>query len=307
MEFSELRTHFIKTGNPFTKMIKPISFISFLMITVLIGCSEPAETPTKGNLLVGVDESVYPLLQKEKDSFQSNYPESKIKLEKINLRDGIINFISGNYKMFISSRNFNKKELEFIENQKLYIRTFKFCFDGIAAITSKSSPLNKITFNELRDLFSGKLNGYTAVLPSANSGVCSFLRDSILSKLNNSNIKTENSEIDVINDIIKSKKEIGFVGLNSIRDSSEITMLKIGVHNNYSEIDYYQPHPGYFINNVYPLSRTIYIFLNETNLGLASGFTTYLTSYQGQKIVLSQNLAPAAVLVKLNPPISKSG
>ncbi len=158
-----------------------------------------------------------------------------------------------------------------------------------------------------KDLFSGKLNGYSAVLPEPASGVYSYLSDSIFSMLNNIHIKTDSSEEDVIKDVIKGNKEIGFVALNSITDSSKIKMLPIGVINNYPEIDYYQPHAGYFLNYVYPLSRTIYIFLNESGLGLASGFTTYLTSYEGQKIVLKQNLAPAAVPVKLNPSINKAG
>ena len=133
------------------------------------------------------------------------------------------------------------------------------------------------------------------------------MSDSLLIKVELYSYKNRLSEEDVIKDVVKSNNQIGFVGLNSIRDSSKIKMLQIGVMNNYPEIDYYQPHPGYFLNYVYPLSRTIYIFLNETGLGLASGFTTYLTSYAGQKIVLMQNLAPAAVPVKLNQPVNKAG
>jgi phosphate transport system substrate-binding protein len=281
------------------KTMKILEFIPALILLFFFGCTEPAETPTKGNIIVGVDESVYPLMVKEKDSFQSKYPDSKIKLEEINLHDGIVNFINGKYKMFIGSRKFNKSESDYINSQKLYVRTFKFCFEGIAVITSKRNSINEIKLDDLKELLSGKLNNYTAVLPEANSGVYAYIKDSLMNGSSTFHASSAGSEQDVIKEIINSKNKIGFVGSNSIQDSSRIKILQVGV-NNYPEIDYYQPHPGYFLNDVYPLSRTIYIFLNETGLGLASGFTTYLTSYQGQKIVLSQDLAPAAVPVKLN-------
>ena len=281
--------------------MKMIRFESMAMLVLLIflGCSEPSETPTKGNLFAGVDESVYPLMEKEKDAFQSKYPDSKIKFEKITLHDGIMNFINGRYKMFISSRKLNKDESDFINSQKLNIRTFKFCFEGIAVIGSKKCQLNKIKLEDLREILSSKLNSYTAVLPGTNSGVYIYIKDSLMTRAKQLIADTVGSEENVIREIIRSKNKIGFVGLNTIQDSSDLKILKIGI-TNYPEIDYYQPHPGYFLNDIYPLSRTIYIFLNEMGIGLASGFTTYLTSYEGQKIVLSQNLAPAAVPVKLN-------
>jgi phosphate transport system substrate-binding protein len=287
--------------------MKMSNYFGLVLLTVIfLGCSEPSETPTKGNIIVGVDESVYPLLEKEKDSFQSKYPEAFLTLEKTNAADGIVNFINGRYKMLVSSRDFNKKELSFIQKDKRDIKKFKFCFDGITAITSVHSGISEITTDDLKKLFSGLLDGYTAVVPPAKSGVYSLLSDSILSKLSYVDIKFDSSAADVIGDVIKSENKIGFVGLNSVRDSSEIKLLQIGVTSNYPEIDYYQPHPGYFVTGLYPLSRTIYIFLDEVGLGLASGFTTYLTSYEGQKIVLSQNLAPAAVPVKLNLPAAQA-
>ncbi len=131
------------------RMIKSLNLFSLLIFIVYWGCSEPAETPTKGKILVGVDESVYKLLDTERNTFQSKYPDSKIEIEKINLHDGMVNFLNGKYKMFVSSKNFNKKESDFIKNQKLYVRTFKFCYDGIAAVTSKKNIINRISVDQI--------------------------------------------------------------------------------------------------------------------------------------------------------------
>jgi hypothetical protein len=46
---------------------------------------------------------------------------------------------------------------------------------------------------------------------------------------------------------------------------------------------------------LYPLSRLLLVYVNEINVGLASGFASFLTGNDGQKIALSNNLGPAAV------------
>jgi len=62
---------------------------------------------------------------------------------------------------------------------------------------------------------------------------------------------------------------------------------------------YLEPHPGYFVQGLYPLSRLVLVYVNEINLGLASGFATFLTGNEGQKIVLENKLGPATVPVRI--------
>ena len=63
--------------------------------------------------------------------------------------------------------------------------------------------------------------------------------------------------------------------------------------------NYYKPYVAYLLSESYPLVRTTAIFLNDIGVGLASGFATYLTSHDGQKVVADNNLGPATVPVKM--------
>ena len=50
----------------------------------------------------------------------------------------------------------------------------------------------------------------------------------------------------------------------------------------------------YFLNANYPLVRTLYILLNDTHMGLPTGFSNFIISQdKGQKIILRSGLLPA--------------
>jgi ABC-type phosphate transport system substrate-binding protein len=119
----------------------------------------------------------------------------------------------------------------------------------------------------------------------------------------------DSSEENIIKTIKNGSNKIGIVSFNLVQDSSKLNFVQIGqleksvdstTKSGDLNVDYYSPHPGYVFKGLYPLKQTIYIYLNELEMTPASGFTTFLTSYEGQKIALQQNLAPAAVPVKIN-------
>jgi phosphate transport system substrate-binding protein len=277
-----------------------ISFL-FLIILTIFGCQEKKISPTKGNLKAYADESVYNLIVKEKDAFDSLYPRAKIVVEPLTAREGITKILNNEIKVFVCSRDFNKEELEFIKGQKSELRSFKFCYDAVVAIVSKENSLTEIKLSDLKKALLGEKKEIKIYLPQKNSGVYEFLKTELLEgKEFSSTVQITESEFAVKEQVLKNKNSIGLIGLNVLKDTSDVTLLKIGYARNPLEPEiFYQPHQAYMINGSYPLTRTIYALLNEIGLGLASGFVTYLTSFQGQEIVKNSNLGPAAIPVKL--------
>ena len=55
----------------------------------------------------------------------------------------------------------------------------------------------------------------------------------------------------------------------------------------------------------YPLTRDIYIYTRADNYGVAAGFSAFITSAPGQKIVMSSGLVPATMPVRLVQTTSK--
>lgn len=273
------------------------------MLAALIGfagCKEPAETPVKGYLKAYSDESLFNVMNTESKNFTGVYKDSKIEVVPLTARDGIARILNNEIKFFVSSRDLNSEENNFASARKLGIRKFKFCYDAVAVVVSRNSNLDKIRVSDLAKILESKNTEYKIIIPQMNSGIYEYVKTVLLNGADPKNIEIVDSEFKVAEKVGLSKNFIGLTGINTLTDTAGIKILKVGsdLTSNQGE-SYFDPLAGYMINGDYPLARMSYIFLNEVGLGLASGFTTYLTSYDGQIILAKNNLGPASVPVKL--------
>lgn len=277
-------------------------------IFVFPGCQEATVTPTKGSVTVEVDPAIFPIIQKEKDAFDSLYTKAKVELKEVTPLEGMVNLLNNKSKMFISTRYFNQKQLDYIRSQKLDIQINKFCYDAVAIICSKHNKTDQLRVDEIKEALLGSNRSYSFVIPQNTSATYQFLKEEVLDDQDPKNVEIAPNDLEVLKKIEKNDNLLGIVSLNIIQDSSKIRFIQIGQLKKQMDqdsvkglqVNYFTPHPGFLIKNYYPLKQTVYIYLNEIEMSPASGFTTFLTSYEGQKIALGQNLAPAAVPVKIN-------
>ncbi|MCX7798501.1 MAG: substrate-binding domain-containing protein [Melioribacter sp.] len=281
-------------------MIKNLGYILTLLVLVFSCEKETKETPTKGYLKCYVDESLFNIIKEEADLFMSLYPETKINIVAVKAREGIASILNNEIEMFISSRQLNDEEKHFIQVTKTDINLYKFCYDGIAVISNKNSKIDRVYLPELKEAMSSSNKKIKVVIPEKNSGVYEYLTSNLVKEEDLRNVIIVQSEFDVIKKIINSQNTIGLVGLNTLKGIENVKILKVGVwDNNVNGINYLLPYTGYLVNNTYPLYRTNYVLLREIGLGVASGFTSFLTSSEGQKLVMKNGLGPATVPVKL--------
>lgn len=281
--------------------MKPVKIIIVIFAVILIyGCEEKKETSTKGSLTIYVDETVFPLVNIQANAFSQLYKDAKLNVVTVSAREGIAKIVNKESEIFISSREFNEEEKTVSKKNKLELKTLKFCYDGIAVITSYETFLDKMKFDEVKKLLSGKYEQAAAIMPGRNSGIFEYLQNEVMQSDNFADVEIAPSEVDVVNTVKRNKNKIGFVGYNILNGSSGVKILNLGLREQSGINDaYLEPHPGYFVQKLYPLSRLILIYMNEINLGLASGFASFLTGNEGQKLVLENKLGPATVPVRI--------
>jgi phosphate transport system substrate-binding protein len=270
-----------------------------LAAIILISCKEPVESPTKGTLTCYVDESLYKLLQTERDTFVAMYPQSKIELVKTTAREGVAAMLNGEAKMFVSSRILNDEEKTFYDKTKPTVRSFKFCYDAVVPVVKEKESADKITMDDIKKMLSGELNKFQIFIPEKNSGVYEFLKTNVLENKDPVNVSVVKSEEDVLDKVKSSPKALGFIGLNTLSGVKGVKILNVGKHvEGKDEPEYYYPYVGYLVSEVYPLQRLTAIIINDVG-GVASGFSTFLTWNKGQELVAKNDLGPATVPVKM--------
>lgn len=307
-------------------MIKSTSYIFVgltLVAGLLVSCMDKkpkdgrTDTYSSGAMTFASDESFSPVIEEERELFEFTYPKAKLTPIYTNESDAINKLLKGEVFMAITSRNFTKEEFESLKANKQFPRSIKFAYDGLALIQNTSNTDSCISVDNIRQILNGevtewsqiypksKLGKITVVFDNPNSSAVHYVEDSILGgkAIKSESVAAVQKTEEVIKYVEENKGAIGIIGsnwLNDKRDSTNLTFKKeirpmavssIPVANVQNS---WKPYQYYFYNANYPLVRTLYILLNDTHMGLPTGFANFIISQdKGQRIILKTGLLPA--------------
>jgi phosphate transport system substrate-binding protein len=117
-----------------------------------------------------------------------------------------------------------------------------------------------------------------------------------------------NNNRDVIDFVAKTPNALGIIGVNWIsnqRDTTcmgfldKIKVIAVSKEDVATEANSFQPYQAYLANGQYAFTRNVYVILADPRIGLTSGFTSFLTSDRGQRIILKSGILPATQPVRI--------
>jgi len=302
-----------------------VSMLIFGIYCILISCNSRGpkvvpDTPTSGNIKISVDESFQPIIDTQVYTFTALYQRAQVKAEYKPEFDVVNDFMNDSVKVMVTSRKLSDNQLQYLRENLIIGRTITFAYDALALITNKENPDTLITYNNVRDIIKGqvknwkeidaksKLGRINVIFDSNKSGNIRYFKE--LFEINDSlgsNFYALNSNAEVIDFVSRNPDAIGIISVNWISDKDDpvsrgfikkINVLAIS-QQFINDGSYYRPAPGSIANRTYPFVREVYLITRETYKGLGSGFIQWVTSQQGQTIVLKSGLVPATIPVRL--------
>ncbi|MDP4185514.1 MAG: substrate-binding domain-containing protein [Bacteroidota bacterium] len=299
------------------------SVVLFLGLIFLIfyscqnkGTKTSLDTPTTGVIKIGVDETFEPIIDSEITVFESIYksagiiPAYKPEVDIFNL------LVKDSVRMIIASRQLTQKEKEYFESKTIYPKEVKIAVDGIALITNRSNRDTLITTETIRKILTGEIKKWSDIYPNSKLGAIKVIFDNPNSStvqhlmrtlckgqtLSSKNVSALKNNLEVANYVSKSPNAIGVIGVNWISNRKDTTCMgfldKIRVMAVTKEAkatvaNSFQPYQAYLATQQYPLTRDIYIIITDPRVGLTSGFTSFVSSDKGQRIILKSGILPA--------------
>ncbi len=294
-----------------------------LSVSLLVSCNRQkpkdgrTDTYSSGAMTFASDESFSPVIEEERELFEFTYPNAKITPLYTNETDAVNQLLAGKVFMAITSRDFTEKEFANLKERRQFPRSIKFAYDGLALIENKENTDSCISVNDIKKILLGevtrwdeiypksKLGDITVVFDNAKSSAVHYAEDSILGgkPILSPHVMAVKKTEDVITYVEKNKGAIGIIGsnwLNDKRDSTNLTFKKeirpmavssLPVAN---VANSWKPYQYYLYNSDYPLVRTLYILLNDSHMGLPTGFANFIISQdKGQRVILKAGLLPA--------------
>lgn len=296
-----------------------------LCLTSFMACkgktSGTRDTLFCGVIRVAVDETLSPLAEDEIAVFEAQYNQTGIvpiytsEVEAINLllRDSV--------RWVLATRPLSGDELESFHSNKFFPESIKIATDGIALIVNRQNADSIFNISMLQKVFSGevtrwnqissgsKLGDIHVVFDHPNSSTVRYVLDSICGRGRLSDrCHAAGTNREVIDYVSRTPGAMGVIGVNWISDEQDslcrdfqkgVQVARISRADQPTYENSYQPYQYYLYTGQYPLSRDIYILLNDPRSALPTGLTSFITGSRGQRIILKAGLLPATMPVNI--------
>lgn len=307
-------------------MKMPLTVPGLLICCLLAACGggtdKKIDTPTSGTINIVADETFSPIIAAEAEVFQVLYNRTKLNISYLPEVDAIRALLNDSARMIVTSRDFTENEKAIFKQQKITPRATHIATDAIALIVNRANADSLLLLDQVKALIKGEITTWkqlgnnnslgeiVIVFDNKNSGTVRYMKElSGVSELNSKNTFASKSNPEVIEYVRKNKNAVGIIGVNWISDRDDTvahdflqTIRVVGIASSKTDAekgDYYQPYQAYMARGYYPLTRKLYVLSREARTGLATGFTTFIASDRGQRIILKSGLLPATAPVRI--------
>ncbi|RHU21875.1 phosphate ABC transporter substrate-binding protein [Parabacteroides sp. TM07-1AC] len=301
-------------------------FYITVCIVLLVSCKNkntdtPTDTPTSGVIAIASDGCFAPVVEEEIAVFESIYKEAGIVPYFSGETETINSLLHDSTRLAITSRPLTKEETEFMNSKKLFPKSMQIATDAIALIVNKENTDSLIGIPVLKDILTGKMKEWKdvnrdnksgmieVVFDNPNSGTVHYAIDSICAgEAFAGNLHAMKDNRQVIEYVTRNRGALGIIGANWISNPSDSTnmsflenirVMAVSPYRNATVTNSFKPYQAYIALKSYPMTRPVFLILSEPRMGLASGFTTFISSDRGQRIILKSGIIPATQPVRL--------
>ena len=287
--------------NLFSKVIY-ICVFSFFLLSCNRGGKEnnKKDDILSGEITVLVDESVLPIVEEQKEVFESSYYNAKINLVTKPEVQAINDLIKGEAGMIVLSRELTKEENKSFEQRSIKPRIYQFAYDAVVLVGNVSGD-STIRSQDIIDLMAGKNSiGASIIIDDPNSSTVRYFRElGKLDKIANNFIQIKGNTEAILEQVASEQKSIGLISFNQylsleryFTKMDKIRILSV-LNDTLSTPKYVKPTQASLSTGEYPLRRELKVLNYQPNMGLGMGFSAFITGDRGQRIVLKSGLLPA--------------
>jgi phosphate transport system substrate-binding protein len=301
--------------------------ISTIIFSLLVGiqCSNNnskkySETPTRGSIRIVADASFQPIVDAEIATFTSLYKYAEITPTYMPEKDLITEFLKDSVKVIVSAWEPSAQQKDLLLSAQTIVRTTTIAYDAIAFVLNRDNKDTLFTYQNINDLFLGKLEDWKQINPVSKLGkivavfdneksanIRYFKEEFNLTTQLPANFYSVSTNKEVIDYVAKNKSAVGMVSVNWICDREDSVSRSFSDKIKIAAISqrllepgsFFMPVQGSIYNKTYPFTRKINLVSRESFKGLGSGFIAWCAAEQGQRIVLKSGLVPATMPIRL--------
>jgi len=301
-------------------------FAFLLMIVLLISsCGDSKKsnrnTATTGMVIIACCETLRPVLESEVEVFSATYDQADIIMKYVPESEAFDLLFKDSVSAIFATKKLTAKEIAMFNKKSLFPEQAKLAVDAIALIINHSNIDSFLTVNQVRGILRGQITNWKQINPKSKGGdiqvvfdnqkssIVSYFVDSICGGQVDSKVMSAMTHnTDVIDYVSKNKNTLGFIGVSWISNRMDSLHLSFNrkvrtVAVSESEVadadNSFKPFQAYLVDGLYPFARDVYYIGVEPYHGLATGFSNFMASDNGQRIILKSGILPAIAPTRL--------
>jgi phosphate transport system substrate-binding protein len=289
---------------------------SLMLILAALGCGSPrgTEKPAQGedrtsqkvneSIQVKGSDTMVNLGKSWAQAFTMKYPDMQVAVTGGGSGTGIAALVQGATDIAQASRSIKPEEIEEAQKNGITPKEFIVGYDGISVIMNPANPVQKLTIEQLGDIFKGKItnwnmvggNDATIVILSReiNSGTHVYFKEHVLNKGDSkgtvefaaSALMMQSSQA-IADEVASNPNAIGYVGMGYVTEKQKA--LPIAKDNGSEAI---APTVENVLSTSYPISRPLFMYTKGEPEGTVKNFMDFVFSPEGQKILTDEGFVP---------------
>jgi len=244
-----------------------------------------------GTMAIKGSNTVFPVSQLWIEELKEIYPDIEITLEGAGSTTGVTALFNGTADIGNTSRWLKETEIQKMHDEGKYFIPFVVAYDGIAIVVNKENKLDNITVEQLKRIYTGKINRWSQLNPNlpnqpiifysrnTASGTYETFEGKILDgeRMDPRARMVESTQLE-IDSIAQNPYAIAYTGYGYVNDKVKVLKLE-GV----------MPSIETILTSEYYLSRPLFMWVDATDgfpeTGDVKKYITFGMSKRGQELV----------------------
>jgi phosphate transport system substrate-binding protein len=267
------------------KMRKFRIFILISVFMVLTCFTTFSVLAASKSLTLTGSTTVLPIAQREAEAFMDIYKDISVSVRGGGSGVGIAAIIDGRTDIANSSRSIKTKELKTAREKGVNVYPNIIAQDGIAVVVNPENPIDSITIEDLKKIYTGEIANWkelggpakpiVVISRDFSSGTFEVFNELVLKggKVKDDALMLASNKA-VATTVTETPYSIGYVGLGYLSDQVKALV-----------VDGVEPTEETVRTGKYKLSRPLFMYTNGEPTGIIKLFMDFVFSEQGQRIV----------------------
>jgi len=279
-------------------------FLLISLVFIISSCGNNSsenssiENAERNSIVLKGSDTVLPLAQKEAEEFMKKDSTASISVTGGGSGVGFTALIDGTTDIAMASREIKLDEKTKLEINSVKVEEVLIAKDALAVIVNPTNKISKLTKEQLKDIFSGKITNWKQVggdnkkivvyARETSSGTYEFFKEHVMDKINyDKSVLNLPATGAIVQSVSQTEGAIGYIGLAYL--NSDVKDVAVSYDKGKT---YVNASTENAINGTYPITRPLFFYFDKSLSKKVKSFIDYILSKEGQSIVSEVGYVP---------------